>query len=143
MKFLYCTRVFIIGFEFLLIVFVGSMHELLIDHISLLNINISSENDVIKWLILLPFGTFLWNLKEARIIIGFDNSQAKLLLKWPSYWKIKYHVFAAIFYSVVFLLYSIFPWLFFEGVKSPESTYIFLQDWLVKLLLRHLFILQK
>lgn len=125
MKFLYFTRTVFISFEFFFIVLALSTYELIVEQRWLESVSISSENEVAKWLILLPFGVLLWNLKEARIVMGLNEKQAQVIAKWKFYWKLKQHVIVSVMYAVLFVIFSISPWIFFNGVKSEFGIYTF------------------
>lgn len=113
MKSLYFLRVMLLSFEFLLILLTFGIFyffENQIDKILKININ----DDITKWIIGLPLVLCAWN---------FSGEQAKKLLKWNSYWKLKFHIISSVIYSTLFITISLSAWVFFGGINSGLSIH--------------------
>ena len=124
MKLLYTARVIFISLEFLLIL--TGISLILHDENNYIDrLIISTDDDFSKWLIGLPLALIVWNIKESALTLNFSGTHAKKLLNWNSYWKLKIHISASIFYAVSFLMINLFSWLAYSGLKTPMGIYFY------------------
>lgn len=125
MKTLYAFWVLVISFEFVLLLFLFAFFFNGFEIQFFENLKITRVDDVLKWILVLPFGVLAWNLNEARITLSFNGSQVKTILNWKNYWKFKIHIFVSVFYTCMFALISIIPWFYFGAEQDPRSIYFF------------------
>lgn len=86
---------------------------------------ISSSNDVLKFVLLLPLVLVAWVATEVRQLLHEDKDTTRLLANWPDYWRLKSHVSVALSYSFVFAGLSIVPWLLASGITGALGFLLF------------------
>lgn len=124
MKLLYFGRVLFFSLEFLLILLGVSFlfHE---KNFWIEKLIIPADDDFVKWLIGLPLGLIVWNIKEAAVTLNFSGAHAKKLLNWKNYWKLKMHISVSVMYAFLFLIINLFSWVAYSGLKTPTGVYFY------------------
>jgi hypothetical protein len=111
-KILFTLKVFFVSFEFLVISL--CLLSLLNYPQEIKNIasQIESNNEILKFLAIIPIGIFVWIIKEARELLFPGEKINNILHEWPEYWKLRIHFNVALFYSFIFLALGLSVWIF-------------------------------
>jgi hypothetical protein len=123
---LYFFRVLLISLEASLIgiaVLVWYHFSTDIDHLAT---TISLNDEVLKYLMLVPVGLAVWVANELRQLIQEDKSTTRFLVGWPDYWKLKVHLWVSLVYAAVFVCLSIAPWVVRAGISTGVGLLLFL-----------------
>jgi len=80
--------------------------------------------DAVKWIAALPVALCVWTIKEARDIPYPDEKSARILNKWPDYWKLKAHFYVGLLFCILFLIPLLFIWLF-NWLESFKGMWIY------------------
>lgn len=123
---LYYFRTFFISFEALIIlglIYVVSIEQ---GQLKFIVSSISINDEMMKYLMLLPLGVATWIINELRQLVFEDEETAKLLIKWPDYWMLKCHIWVSVLYSFIFTILSVFPWLQKSGVTTGTGMALFI-----------------
>lgn len=131
---LYLLRVALISQEFLLIAVMIAIDYYFSSPILSLSKNISVNDELLKWAILLPTAVFVWSAKEARDLLGTDKDTLTLIVNWPWYKKLKTHVHVAVAYAFLFALLACIPWLTKDGISEARGVILFIGGTLGNLL---------
>ena len=125
MKALYTLRVIVIS---------GEMAILLLCWIALTQFNTQASTlaksldineEIVKFLILLPIALFAWIIKESKELIFSEKDHTKQLVNWPDYWRLKIHIYVSFLFSVIFCITSIIPWLSKTGISNGIGLILF------------------
>lgn len=126
MRALYFFRVLLISVEAFLI----SVSELVwyqfsadLNHLA---ITIKLNDDILKYLMLVPVGLAVWVANELRQLLIEDKGTTRFLMGWPDYWKLKLHLWVSLIYAVVFVCMSIAPWVVQVGISTGIGLLLFL-----------------
>ncbi|HWU99443.1 MAG TPA: hypothetical protein VN114_13095, partial [Oxalicibacterium sp.] len=84
------------------------------------------NEELTKYLMLLPFGLAYWIVKEAKELIFSEKNHAEQLVHWPEYWKLKIHIYVSFLFGFIFVLISLLPWLSVSGLTEVKSLLIFI-----------------
>lgn len=124
-NFFYHFYIFFIGFEFLAVVIIVSLFarffNVVEDAVSSNNIN----TDFLKFVAMLPFGLFVWIVKESKDIISSEKENMKYLVNWPDYWKFKATINVGLFYAALFLFCCGSAFFFKNGFDSAFGLMLF------------------
>lgn len=125
MKILYFFRVLLIGFESATLCLSWFAWTYFLAEIDALASAVSLNQDLLKYLMLVPIGLAAWVVKEL-LQLPFENEAAtKLLVGWPEYWKLKLHIWCSVGFAVLFACTSIVPWLVTSGVSTGLGLLLF------------------
>lgn len=94
------------------------------DGLNLLYQSKQPNQDALNWLTLVPVSIAVWTLKEAHEVVFPDENSAKILSKWPDYWKLKAHFYIGVTFCVLLATPCIFIW-FFDGLKVFHFAWAF------------------
>src|SRR4051812_40949665 len=83
------------------------------------------NDELLKFLVLLPIGLLVWIANEIRSLLHDDKETTKLLIRWPQYWKLKIHVWISLLYAVIFMVLSTAPWVSGAGVTVAWGLLLF------------------
>ncbi len=126
MRALYFFRVLFISVEAFLI----SVSELVwyqfsadLNHLAT---TIKLNDDILKYLMLVPVGLAVWVANELRQLLQEDKGTTRFLMGWPDYWKLKLHLWVSLIYAVVFVWMSIAPWVVQAGISTGIGLLLFL-----------------
>ena len=126
MRALYFFRVLLISVEAILI----GVSWLVWYHFSAdlnhLAATIKLNDDILKYLMLVPVGLAVWVANELRQLLQEDKGTTRFLMGWPDYWKLKLHLWVSLIYAVVFVCMSIAPWVVQAGISTGIGLLLFL-----------------
>jgi len=122
---IYFLRVLFVSFEALTLCILAYATTSYSKELQLLASSISVNDEAQKYLMLLPAGITAWVLNELRQLVFEDEKTAKLLIKWPEYWKLKCHIWAALIYAFLFSAVSAIPWLSNTGISTGSGIALF------------------
>lgn len=84
------------------------------------------NDEINKYLMLLPAGLAVWIFNEVRCLLQEDKDTLRLLLRWEDYWKLKCHAWVSLCYAVVFVCISLVPWVSKSGIATGGGILLFL-----------------
>lgn len=112
-------RFFVLSIE-TLIVLVGLLAEWRYSDVVLQLANsIKLTDDPLKYVIVIPGGLCCWTFIFGRKLLFPEKDKANILQDWPDFWKLKAGFQAALAWSVVFAVISVFAWT--GDWKKPTS----------------------
>ena len=88
-----------------------------------LGTKIKSDQEVWKYLCIIPAGLFAWMLPHCYLV-QLPHSDNKVLLEWPDYWKLKIRVAAAILLSFICTTIAIFVFVFAKEVYANIAGFL-------------------
>jgi hypothetical protein len=121
----YFLRVLFISFEALTLCVLAYAATSYSQELQSLASSVSMNDEMMKYLMLLPAGLAVWVLNELRQLVFEDEKTAKLLIKWPEYWKLKCHIWVALIYTFLFSAASSIPWLSKTGISTGSGIALF------------------
>lgn len=125
MRFFYLLRVLIINVETLLLSIAGLAWVKFPKELQSMAELLELDQDVLKYLMLLPVAVATWVINECRGLLQEDNDTVRLLTLWGDYWRLKTHVWVAVFYAFVFALASLVPWTAKSGIGTGAGLLLF------------------
>lgn len=96
---------------------------------------ISLNDEVLKYLMLVPIGLAVWVANELRQLLHEDKSITRFLVGWPDYWKLKLHLWVSLVYATVFVCLSVAPWVVRAGISTGIGLLLFLTSIIGQLIL--------
>ena len=126
MKSLYAIRVAIISLEALLLCTAFAGWVVFESQISSAAKSLVLNDELLKYLLILPLGLGAWIVNEARVLLQEDKETTRLLTSWPDYWRLKMHIWVALSYALLFALLSIAPWTVKAGITSAAGLLVFI-----------------
>lgn len=126
MRALYFFRVLLISVETFLIGVSGLVWYHFSAYLNHLATTIKLNDDILKYLMLVPVGLAVWVANELRQLLQEDKGTTRFLMGWPDYWKLKLHLWVSLIYAVVFVCMSIAPWLVQAGISTGIGLLLFL-----------------
>lgn len=125
MRAIYWLRVIVFSIEaFLLLAAYLAWTNLQADLASIAG-RLTLNEELLKYLILLPLGLGGWVATELVHLLHEDKETTRILSAWSDYWKLKVHVWVSLLYAVLFSFLSIAPWLVKSGVSSAGGLLLF------------------
>lgn len=88
--------------------------------------SLALNEEVLKYLLLLPAGVAAWVANECRMLLQEDKETIRTLTSWPDYWKLKAHVWVSLIYAALFAGISMIPWTAKSGISTGFGLLIFL-----------------
>ena len=125
MRFLYGLRVALISVEALVLAFGWLAWKCLAPQLQEISGSLALNDEILKYLMLLPTALAVWVFNEARGLLQEDKETIQLLVKWPDYWKLKAHVWVSLIYAVVFACMSLLPWVEKSGISTGGGMLLF------------------
>jgi len=122
---MYWLRVVVISFEFLIVIISVFLINVYGEMLNPLIKEIQINDEVLKWLMLLPAGLLGWSFVQTQSLLFPDGEFAKILHMWPSYSKLKIHCVVGLIYAVLFLIIGLFP-LFIKDSLNTAAGFIML-----------------
>lgn len=125
MRVLYTFQVIFVSFEALALVtgiYMGTNHG---DALQAVAKSMSLNEDLVKWLMLLPVGIAVWIINETRLLLQEDKDTVRILTKWPDYWRLKVHTWVGLGYATIFSCMSIVPWVAKGGINTGYGLLLF------------------
>lgn len=126
MRALYFFRVLLISAEVFLISVSGLVWYHFSADLNHLAATIKLNDDILKYLMLVPVGLAVWVANELRQLLQEDKGTTRFLLGWPDYWKLKLHLWISLVYAVAFVCMSIAPWVVQAGISTGIGLLLFL-----------------
>ena len=125
MRTLYLLRVILVSAEALILagawlafLYFGSEFQSLATSLSL-------NDEVLKYLMLMPTALAVWVINETRVLLQEDKETVRILTDWMDYWKLKAHTWASLGYAVVFAFMSLIPWASKSGIGTGIGLLLF------------------
>lgn len=118
MRYLYGLRVALISVEAIVLALGWLAWTYLAPQLHDFASSLALNDEVLKYLMLLPTALAVWVFNEVRGLLQEDKDTIQLLVKWSDYWRLKVHAWVSLIYAVVFACMSLLPW----GAKSGIST---------------------
>jgi len=122
---MYWLRVFVISFEFLIVVISILLSSVYGEIVSTFIRELQINDEVLKWLMFVPAGLICWSFSEAKLLLFPDGELSKILHKWPDYRKLKIHFWVALIYAVLFLVIGFLPLFIKEGLNTATGFIMF------------------
>ena len=57
---------------------------------------VALNDELLKYLLVLPLGLGAWIFNEARMLLQEDKETTRVLTAWPDYWRLKTHIWIAL-----------------------------------------------
>lgn len=83
------------------------------------------NEELLKFLILLPVGLLVWISSEIRSLLYEDKETTRLLMGLPDYQRLKMHVWVSLAYALTFTVVSLAPWVAGSGVTTAWGLLLF------------------
>lgn len=135
MKIFYTLRVLIISFEALLLAVAGLVWVRFHGVLQAFATSLELNQEVLKYLMFLPSAIAVWVINECRVLLQDETNTVRLLTLWDDYWRLKTHVWVALFYAVTFTLVSLLPWTVKSGISTGTGLLLFVISILGQLVL--------
>ena len=113
-------RVFFISFEFLIIIISFGVYYFLEEYINIKLSQINFDQDMFKYLIMLPPAVFLWIFNKGNSFLQRDTENQKILVHWGGYTYMKTLFAVGFVYAVISLFMCILSALTYK----PSAEYI-------------------
>lgn len=125
MRALYLLQVIVVSVEALVLagtwlafLYFGTEFESLATSLSL-------NDEVLKYLMLMPTALAVWIINETRVLLQEDKETIRILTDWEDYWKLKAHTWVSFGYAVVFAFMSLIPWAVKSGISTGTGLLLF------------------
>ena len=135
MRTLYLLQVIVVSVEalvlactWLVFLYFGTEFESLATSLSL-------NDEVLKYLMLMPSALAVWVINETRVLLQEDKESIRILTDWEDYWKLKAHTWVSFGYAVVFAFMSLIPWAIKSGISTGIGLLLFVASILGQLFL--------
>ncbi|WP_288842358.1 hypothetical protein [uncultured Deefgea sp.] len=125
MRFLYYLKVALVSIEALIITVMLLLFFFFIVEVNALAKSLSFNEELIKFLMLLPVGVVVWVFNQSRELVFSDAQQAKVIVNWPDYWQLKVHINISIIYAIIFCVFAILPWISKLGLSTGTGLILF------------------
>jgi hypothetical protein len=126
MRAIYFVRVLLISPEALLIGVGALAWYHFSSSLSYLATTISLNEELLKYLMVVPVGLAVWIANELRQLLQEDKDTTRFLVGWPDYWKLKLHLWVSLIYAAVFACLSLAPWVVRAGISTGAGILLFL-----------------
>jgi hypothetical protein len=111
-------RIIFISFEFVFILLIYLTLLLYPDLYSKFGSKFFGNNELWKYIPVLPFALVGGSIKYAwKIIVPLNNESNKMLYDWPDYWKLKLRVIFSIIICAVCCALAIIIWFFYKDIQ--------------------------
>lgn len=126
MGYLYGLRVALVSFEALVLALTWLAWTYLASEFHGFASSLALNDEVLKYLMLLPTALAVWVFNEVRGLLQEDKDTIKILVKWPDYWRLKVHVWVSLIYAVIFSCISLIPWVAKSGISTDSGMLLFI-----------------
>lgn len=126
MQYIYWLRVILISMEALVLLLGFLAWIYLGPQLDYFASSLALNDEVLKYLMLLPTVLAIWVFNETRGLLQEDTETIQLLVRWPDYWQLKIHAWVSLIYAVVFSCMSLIPWVVKSGISSGGGMLLFL-----------------
>lgn len=126
MRFFYVLRVVLVSIE--AVILVGSWLSLtyFLNSLQLFATSVELNEEVLKYLMLLPVAVAVWVINETKLILQEDVETTRTLTPWPDYWRLKTHTWVSVAYAIVFAVMSLIPWAAKSGISTGHGMLLFI-----------------
>lgn len=128
MRILYVLRVTVISLEALILAVSCLSFRLFDAELESLAASFSLNDEILKYLMLMPIGLAAWIFNESRALLQEDNETILILTGWEDYWKLKAHTWVGLGYAVLFVFMSLMPWVSKSGVSTGIGFLLFVSS---------------
>ena len=125
MRTLYLLRVVLISVEALVLASTWLAFLCFGSEFESLATSLSLNDEVLKYLMLMPAALAVWIINETRVLLQEDKETVRILTDWADYWKLKAHTWANLGYAVVFAFMSLIPWAAKSGIGTGTGLLLF------------------
>lgn len=125
MRALYFFQVIVVSVEALVLTGTWLTLEYFGTEIESFATSLSLNDEILKYLMLMPIGLAAWIINEIRVLLQEDKESIRILTEWDDYWKLKAHTWVSFGYAVVFAFMSIIPWIVKSGISSGFGLLLF------------------
>ena len=122
---LYFFRVFFVSAEALVLVGTWLAYVRFGSELESAAISLLLNEEVVKYLMLLPTALAVWIIKETRVLLQEDKETILILTDWPDYWKLKVHTWVSLGYAILFAFISLLPWIAKSGIGNGTGLLLF------------------
>ena len=135
MRLLYFFRILLVSMEAVLIGIAGLAWYYVLADLNRLAATISLNEEILKYLMVVPVGLAVWVANELRQLLQEDKCTTRFLVVWPEYWKLKLHLWISLVYAAFFACLSIAPWLVRAGISTGFGLLLFVASFLGQIFL--------
>jgi hypothetical protein len=125
-RFVYLFRVILVSLEAVILAVSWLSLTYFFDALQVFATKVELNEEVLKYLMLLPVGLAVWVINEAKLILQEDVETVKILIHWPDYWMLKTHTWVSLAYAIVFAVMSLIPWAAKSGISTGHGMLLFL-----------------
>ena len=125
MRTLYLLRIVLVSVETLVLAGTWLAFSYFLSGFDSLATSLSLNDDVLKYLMLMPAALAVWTINETRVLLQEDKETVRILTNWEDYWKLKAHTWASLVYAVVFAFMSLIPWAAKSGIGTGSGLLLF------------------
>jgi hypothetical protein len=125
MRLIYAFRVVTVSAEALLLCAAFLVWKMFHEWLEIFAASLQVNEEIIKYLMLLPVVVAGWTINESRLLLQDDRETIRLLTLWDDYWRLKTHVWVALFYAVFFAALSMTPWTIKSGISTAGGLLLF------------------
>lgn len=125
MRTLYLLRVVLVSVEALVLAGTWLAFFYFLSELESLATSLSLNDEVLKYLMLMPAALAVWIINETRVLLQEDKETVRILTDWEDYWKLKAHTWTSLGYAVVFAFMSLIPWAAKSGIGTGTGLLLF------------------
>jgi len=103
-----------------------------VEYFQLALTSLEVEGDILRGSIAVPIALTGWVFLQSKSFL-FPKVDAKKLVNWSGYWKLKSHLFVAISYNVLFAAACVFL-LLIENIDPSARIFFFLTSYFIVVL---------
>ena len=126
MRALYVLRVVLVSVEALVLVSAWLAYSYFVSDFEFLAKSFSLNDEVLKYLMLMPVALAVWIFNEIRVLLQEDKETVRILTGWEDYWRLKVYTWASLGYAVVFAFISLIPWAAKSGIGTGTGLLLFI-----------------
>lgn len=126
MRTLYLLRVVLVSVEAFVLAATWLAFSYFVNAFESLATSLSLNDEVLKYLMLMPAALAVWIINETRVLLQEDNETVRILTGWGGYWKLKAHTWISFGYAVVFASMSLIPWAAKSGIGTGTGLLLFI-----------------
>jgi len=122
---LYTLRVIFFSSEALVLGLAWLIHLHFDQPIQIFASSLSLNDEVLKYLMMLPVAIGVWVINESRLLLQQDDQSIRILTAWPHYWRLRIHAIVGLAYAIVFSLIAFIPWTTKAGISTGTGMILF------------------
>lgn len=125
MRALYLLQVVLVSVEALILACAWLAFSYFGTEFESLATSLSLNDEVLKFLMLMPTALAAWIINETRVLLQDDKETVRILTDWADYWRLKIHTWVSLGYAVVFAFISLIPWASRSGIGTGTGLLLF------------------